>query len=83
MVRFGISHVPAELGRLFLLPIYWSYVMNNAQPMSRVCSAGLTVLLALCIYLLAALPLSAEDCVNCNRGDVTADQPYTLSLIHI
>ncbi|MEC8935132.1 MAG: thrombospondin type 3 repeat-containing protein, partial [Planctomycetota bacterium] len=53
--------------------------MKNTQRMSGVYSSGLTVLLALCIYL-GASPLSAEDCVNCNRGDVAAGQPYTSTI---
>jgi hypothetical protein len=58
---------------------FWSCAMKIAQRMSGICSWGLAVLLALSLYL-GALPLSAQDCVNCNRGDVTAGQPYTSTI---
>ncbi|MCH2367647.1 MAG: hypothetical protein MK554_10600, partial [Planctomycetes bacterium] len=50
--------------------------MKNAQRMSGVCSWGLAVLLVLCLCLVD-LPLAAQDCVNCRRGDVSDGQPYT------
>ncbi|MEC7775313.1 MAG: hypothetical protein VYC32_04375, partial [Planctomycetota bacterium] len=50
--------------------------MKNARCSSNVRWCGLSVLLALCLFLVD-LPLAAEDCINCRRGDVSDGQPYT------
>ena len=50
--------------------------MKNAQRMSGVCSWGLAVLLVVCLCLVD-LPLAAQDCFGCRRGDVSDGQPYT------
>ena len=50
--------------------------MKNALWSSNVRLYGLSILLALCLFLID-LPLAAQDCFNCRRGDVSAGQPYT------
>ncbi len=50
--------------------------MKNARCASSVRLCGLSILLALCLFLVD-LPLAAQDCVNCRRGDVSDGQPYT------
>ena len=50
--------------------------MKNTRCASSVRLCGLSTLLALCLFLVD-LPLAAQDCVNCRRGDVSDGQPYT------
>ncbi len=50
--------------------------MKNTRCSSNVRLCGLSILIALCLFLVD-LPLAAQNCVGCRRGDVRDGQPYT------
>ena len=50
--------------------------MKNTRCSSNVRLCGLSILIALCLFLVD-LPLAAQNCVGCRRGDVSANSPYT------